>query len=153
MGQKLYIDTSIIGGCFDDIFEQHSKLLIEQIKATKYEAYISGITLDELERAPLNVTDEYLKLKPYISILTLNSKARKLANKYITDGKFSSKFLADMQQIALATVHDIDVIASWNFKHMVNPDRVFVYNSINERAGYKPIQICSPSMLLADNEE
>ncbi len=153
MGQKLYIDTSIIGGCFDDIFEQHSKLLIEQIKANKYEAYISDITLDELEMAPQNVTEEYLRLKPYLSILNLNNLAERLAHDYRIHGGFSHKLLSDMRQIALATVHELDVIVSWNFKHMVNPNRVFVYNSINERAGYKPIQICSPSKLLAENEE
>jgi hypothetical protein len=56
--------------------------------------------------------------------------------------------------IALATLNNADVLASWNFKHIVNLDRIRLYNSINLRLGYRLIEIRTPREILnlTDNE-
>lgn len=49
-----------------------------------------------------------------------------------------------MLHIALATVADIDVLVSWNFKHIVRLDKIRIFNAVNLELGYKQLQIYSP---------
>lgn len=50
--------------------------------------------------------------------------------------------------IALATIHKVDVLASWNFKHIVNLDRIKGYNGVNLKMGYSTIEIRNPKDLV-----
>lgn len=57
---------------------------------------------------------------------------------------------ADAQHIAIATVGRVDVLVSWNFKHIVNLGRILGYNSVNLREGYPTIEIRTPREVLSD---
>jgi len=59
-----------------------------------------------------------------------------------------STSLEDCRHIALATIHNVDVLASWNFKHIVNLERIKGYNSVNVRLGYSMLEIRSPKDLV-----
>ena len=61
--------------------------------------------------------------------------------------------LADAQHIALATVARVDVLVSWNFRHIVNLDRIRGFNAVNLRAGYPLLEIRSPLELWPDDNE
>ena len=71
-----------------------------------------------------------------------------MAKKYITEGDISDKHLIDAQHIAIATVYKVDVVVSWNFKHIVNLDKIRMYNSINLKYGYHRMEIRSPREVL-----
>ena len=71
-----------------------------------------------------------------------------LADKYINEKVVGKTSLEDCRHIALATIHKVDVLASWNFKHIVNLDRIKGYNSVNMRLGYSIIEIRSPKDLV-----
>jgi len=71
----------------------------------------------------------------------LTDEVRNLAQKYIDENVVGKTSIADCQHIALATINNVDVLASWNFKHIVNLERIRGYNSINIREGYKMIEI------------
>lgn len=49
-----------------------------------------------------------------------------------------------MLHIALATVADVDLLVSWNFKHIVRFDKIRLFNAVNLEQGYKPLAIHSP---------
>jgi hypothetical protein len=74
--------------------------------------------------------------------------ASKLADTYISEKVVGKTSLEDCRHIALATIYRVDVLASWNFKHIVNLDRIKGYNSVNYRLGYPMIEIRSPKDLL-----
>ena len=74
----------------------------------------------------------------------LTEEVENLALKYIEEKVVGKTSLADCQHIALATINNVDVLASWNFKHIVNLERIRGYNSINIREGYKMIEIRTP---------
>ncbi|MDP3912684.1 MAG: hypothetical protein Q8R96_02970 [Bacteroidota bacterium] len=78
----------------------------------------------------------------------LTEEAIKLADKYIAEGVVGKSSLEDCRHIALATISRVDVLASWNFRHIVNLDRIKGYNSVNYRLGYPMIEIRSPKDLL-----
>jgi len=71
-----------------------------------------------------------------------------LADTYISEKVVGKTSLEDCRHIALATIYKVDVVASWNFKHIVNLDKIKGYNSVNMRLGYSIIEIRSPKDLV-----
>jgi hypothetical protein len=86
----------------------------------------------------------------HIETLLLGAEASELAEVYISEGVVSERFRADAQHIAIATVARVDVLVSWNFKHIVNLFRIHGYNSVNLRRGYPQVEIRAPREVLPD---
>ncbi|MFO7448441.1 MAG: PIN domain-containing protein [Ignavibacteriaceae bacterium] len=141
----LYIDTSVLGGYFEMEFELWSRKLIENTINGEYTAIISDITLAEIANAPKNVKDlaDYI-IKKNARFVTSNDESKEPAEKYIKEKIVSSKYIADALHIAIATINKVDVLTSWNFKHIVNLNRIRLYNSVNLKYGYNVIEIRSP---------
>jgi len=146
---RVYIDTSVIGGCIDQEFKEWSIKLFEEFKNGKKIAVISDITLDELDLAPKKVQN-ILKQIPdkYLKIVESNLETEELARQYILRKAVSEKFYLDALHIATATYYNVTVLSSWNFKHIVNLDRIIKYNSVNIEMGYKVLEIRSPRDIL-----
>jgi len=154
MKSRLYTDTSVIGGCFDKEFSEISIKLIEEFKSGKKRMVLSDLTLQELEDAPLKIKGILNRIpennKEY---LFLNDESKLLAQKYIEDKSISSKFLLDAQHIAISTINRVDVLVSWNFKHIVNLRRIHLYNATNLKFGYPLLEIRSPREVINDDYE
>ncbi|MCL2005447.1 MAG: hypothetical protein FWG73_04705 [Planctomycetaceae bacterium] len=73
-----------------------------------------------------------------------------LAERYIAEGVVGASSLDDCKHIAIATIHRADVLVSWNFKHIVNINRIRGYNSVNMRLGYPIIEIRTPEEVIHD---
>jgi hypothetical protein len=149
MKLKIFVDTSVLGGCFDDEFKEWSNKLVNEIKDELKIAVISDLTLRELEDAPFevreNVTNIPEKSKNYV---LLDDEARYLAEKYIDENAIGRKHLVDAQQIAIATINKVDILVSWNFKHIVNFNRIRLYNATNLKYGYQILEIRTPREIL-----
>ena len=145
----VYVDTSVIGGCFDEEFEEWSILLFQEFLYGKKVMMLSDLTLQELELAKFKVREKVKEIpQNQISNIFVNDEVIHLAEKYIEEGALTIKSYNDALHIALATLNNADVLSSWNFKHIVNLDRIKFYNSINLRLGYKIIEIRSPREIL-----
>jgi predicted nucleic acid-binding protein len=153
MIQRVYIDTSVIGGYIDKQFKEWSIKLFNEFKNGNKIAVISDITLDELELAPKKV-QEVLELIPskYLEIVESNLETEQLANQYILKKAVSENFFLDALHIAIATCFNVTVLSSWNFKHIVNLDRIIKYNSVNIEQGYKILEIRSPRDIIKVEE-
>ncbi len=66
----------------------------------------------------------------------------------IKDGAVGKNSHEDALHIAIATIHRVDVLVSWNFKHIVNLDRIRKYNAVNLMNGYPMIEIRNPREIL-----
>ena len=73
-----------------------------------------------------------------------------LAKQYIAEGVIDESSLADCKHIAIATLTNADVLVSWNFKHIVNDDRIRGYNGVNMKQGYPQINIRTPYEVIND---
>ncbi|MEQ8904007.1 hypothetical protein [Ekhidna sp.] len=82
----------------------------------------------------------------------LSQEAKRLAELYISENVVGRTSTADCQHIALATIYKADVLASWNFKHIVNLERIRGYNSINFREGYQMTEIRTPNEIFRDED-
>ncbi|MBK9015168.1 MAG: PIN domain protein [Saprospiraceae bacterium] len=154
MKQRIYIDTSVIGGVFDEEFQRHSNMLMDEFKAGIKIAVVSDVTFLELADAPERV-QAVLSLIPnvYKEDIALTTEARELADKYISAGAVTMKFYEDALHIAIATVSRVDILASWNFKHIVNLDRIRKFNAVNLINGYPMLEIRSPREILKSKED
>ncbi len=149
MKLRLYADTSVIGGVYDAEFTEWSSKLIREFKDGKNKAVISDLTLKEIEEAPKQVKDIINGIpRSNIEFVALNEDAKSLARSYIKEKVVSTKYIIDAQHIAMATVYQVDVLVSWNFKHIVNLERIRQYNAVNLKSGYRMIEIRSPREVL-----
>ena len=154
MRQRIYIDTSVIGGYYDDEFEKHTKNLFDRIINKDFEIYFSEINETELILAPQEVKD-VIKLIPkdcYV-YLELSNEVKQLAEAYINEKALGKASLNDAYHIALASANRLDCLVSWNFKHIVNYDKIKLFNSINLKLGYPLIDIRTPSEFLKDEND
>jgi hypothetical protein len=151
MRLRIYVDTSVIGGCEDEEFREHSIRLMEYFSTGKFVLVLSNLTVQELAAAPEEVRS-HLDAVPeqHIEVLQLDEEAKELAEAYITEGVIVERMRADAQHIAMATVARVDVVVSWNFKHIVNLYRIHGYNSVNLRRGYPTLEIRAPREILPD---
>ncbi len=142
---RVYIDTSVIGGCFDDEFAEWSGRLFRDFQAGNLKPVISEIVTAEIEPAPAEVLQKYSELLSYDpEFAEISREVSELADAYIRKGILSENYFDDAMHIALATVSEADVLVSWNFRHIVHLERIRLFNSVNLEYGYKPIQIYSP---------
>jgi len=147
--QRIYIDTSIVGGFFDEEFEKETKLLFRRLENKEVVFMVSDVLLGELENAPemiRTLLDNYDD--DCFEKVSLTEEARELASKYIAENVIGKTSLDDCRHIALATINNADVLASWNFKHIVNLTRIRGYNAVNLKNGYTPIEIRNPKELI-----
>ena len=146
---KVYIDTSVIGGCFDKIFQEWSNKLFEEFISGKKIAIISDIVLKELEKAPKEVREKINEIpEEFINKYIITDEIINLTEKYMEQKIVTSKFRDDALHIAIATVINVDVLVSWNFKHIVNLNRIRQFNSINILEGYKELEIRTPQEVI-----
>lgn len=154
MIQRIYIDTSVIGGCLDEEFSEWSNQLFEEIKSGFKVALISDITYREIELAPKDVKEILFAIpSDSIEVLLTNTEVETLADNYIRSEAVSKKFYEDALHIANATVHSADILVSWNFKHIVNLERIRKYNAVNMMLGYRSLEIRTPREILKENED
>jgi hypothetical protein len=154
MKQKVYIDTSIVGGYFDEEFKEATIMLFERLERDEIIFGVSDLLDLELIKAPLHVKEHLLKYSAdRFQRVELTEEAIFLADQYISEKVVGKTSVEDCRHIALATLNKVDVLASWNFKHIVNLDRIKGYNSVNLRLGYSMIEIRSPKDLVKYGNE
>lgn len=154
MKQRIYIDTSVVGGYFDTEFEEATKSFFERLEKQEVIFFVSDLLDLELLKAPQQVRELLFRYpNNFFERVELNLEAIELANRYIEEKVVGKTSLEDCRHIALATINKIDVLASWNFKHIVNLERIKGYNSVNIRFGYSMIEIRSPKDLINYEDE
>jgi len=149
MRQRIYIDTSVVGGYFDEEFKDATRELFKRFENKEIKFVVSNLLDLELLGAPKEVRELLYKFPvDNFERVELTEEAIILADTYIAEKVVGKISLEDCRHIALATINKVDVLVSWNFKHIVNLDRIKGYNSVNYRLGYPMIEIRSPKDLI-----
>lgn len=142
---SLYIDTSVIGGCCDLGFQEWSCRLLKDFQSGIFLLYLSVLTDAEIQDAPDEVKEIYAEFRECANrILELTPEAIELAEAYISHNILTQNFRNDARHIAIATIAGVDLLVSWNFKHIVRFDKIQKFNAVNIEMGYKQISIYSP---------
>jgi len=151
---RIYADTSVFGGVFDDEFSLPSKRFFDEVLMGKHIVLVSEITEQELRRAPLKVV-EFANGLPAGSIeaVAITREMIDLTDAYIAAKIVSEQWYDDAAHIAIATVAKADAIISWNFRHMVKWEKIRAYNSVNLNLGYALINIFTPREVISYEKE
>ena len=146
---KVYLDTSVIGAIFDVEDTERVRVtesLLDKIKHGEYEGYTSNITLAEINKGPTKLK-EHLTQKvrdTKLKILDEDEECVYLADEYLKEKIIPKTYRDDARHIGIAVKNQMDVVVSWNYRHMVNLSVRRCVNSVNLRLGYKTIEIVSP---------
>lgn len=142
---RIYADTSVFGGCFDARFAQDSLRLFEEIRAGRFVLVVSAVTLLELHPAPQAVQG-LLQDLPAGSLehMAPSDEIDRLRDAYLEAAVVGPGSRRDAEHIAAASVADVDVVVSWNFRHIVHFDRIRGYHAVNLMQGYRLVPIHTP---------
>lgn len=146
-GWKLYLDTSVFGGCFDEDegWVEESVRVLEYCRTGKASLIITPLLEEELESAPSEVANLLLGIpQQYQIVQSVTEEVVLIAESYLDAKVVGRKSLEDCIHVAAATVSHADAIVSWNFKHIVRLDRIKSFNAVNLMRGYGMITILSP---------
>jgi hypothetical protein len=150
----VYVDASVIGGCEDEEFRTDSLALWQRFVEGHYMLALSAHTMRELEGAPEAVSAHIDEVPEFHQLLLPDSEeASELAVEYLRQGVLGPGSHADALHIALATVGQLDVLVSWNFRHIVNLGRIRLFNGVNLQQGYGSLEIRTPKEVLQYEED
>ena len=149
----LYLDTSVIGGYYDDEWMDATRELWRLRDAGRFRFVTSIVTEDELDEAPDQVRNLFLQTFTHAEdILLPTDSMEELALAYISSAVLPPKFTDDARHVAICTVSRFDYLVSWNFKHLVNVNRSAAFNAVNLLQGYPPVRIVNPLELIYDHD-
>ena len=146
---RIYADTSVFGGCLDDEFSEESIAFFKEIQKGKFILVLSTTTMRELEEAPEDVKKILSEIPvDNVELIKFSNEIKELRDAYLHANILSKASIYDAEHIASASVAEVDMIISWNFKHIVHYDKIIQYHSVNLLHGYKPIAIYSPKQVV-----
>lgn len=142
---RIYIDTSVLGGCFDTEFATWSNGLIRDFRAGRLVPVLSDVTAAEVADAPEAVRELHQEMLVLAGpVVWITAPVVDLVAAYDARKILAAKYIADMRHIALATVAEVDALVSWNFRHIVRLEKIRLFNAVNVELGYRALNILSP---------
>ena len=147
---RVYLDTTVPSAYYDDRAPDRQRLTQEfwQGRFLEMDAVISTITLLEIRNTPNeNRRQKMENLVQNLTVLNFSNEADNLAQEYVRRDVFPKKFTSDANHVAIAVVHGIGYLASWNFRHLVKVNTRREVNLVNALEGYNPIEIVAPPEL------
>ena len=146
------METTMFNFYFDVDRDGHKDTfrLFEAIGAGEYEAYTSEYVMIELRDAKdpkksnmLSLTEKY-----GIVILDIDAESERMTDLYIQNGVIPAKYRIDASHVASASVHELDCVLSFNYKHINKLKTKRMIEVVNLNEGYKAITICTPMEVL-----
>ena len=150
---RVYADTSVYGGVFDDEFAKPSQAFFGLVRQRRFLLVHSILVSDEISRAPEQVQRLFDGLQTHSSPAEISDEAVRLHQAYLDAGIVGPRSDTDALHVAVASVSDCRLIVSWNFKHIVHFQKIPLYNGVNQSRGYAPIAIHSPEEVITNDDE
>jgi predicted nucleic acid-binding protein len=151
---RVYVDTSVFGGCFDADFARESTRFFDLVRGGRIVVLVSQVVVDELSEAPPQVRELFRSLAAEsVTPVDLTPETIELRDRYVAAGIVSRRFMDDATHVAAATIARADAIVSWNFRHIVRVDKMRAYNQVNLQAGFGLLSIVSPQEVRFDEDD
>ena len=141
---RVYADTSVFGGVFDEEFQTASRIFFDQVRSGRFRLMTSAIVQEEISPAPVEVQEFFAGMLSSMEIADVSEEALGLRAAYLDAQIVSPKWSDDALHVAIATTSGCSLIVSWNFKHIVHFEKIPLYNAVNTLKGYSHVGIFSP---------
>jgi len=150
---KLYIETSVPNMLLhDDALDksQITKLFVEWLRLSAHEPFISPVVYKEIARAqsPRRELLEQAVLGMRPNLLDMTPEVEMLAEQYLAERIIPARFRDDLLHVAVAVCYRLDIIVSWNMKHLANPNKVALINAVNRQQGRPFMRIHTPKEMI-----
>lgn len=116
----------------------------------EFEFVISPIVRDEIQRGDIIAAQQRLEMVSSLTVLEILPEVDALVQKLLDTGAIPGNSEPDAQHVAVATVHGVEYLVSWNHKHIVNEHKREHINQVCREAGFQPTTICTPTQLMED---
>ena len=152
--KRVYVETSVVSGMFDkNDHPEKAKPFWDAVFEGKIRVVLSSVLHDELEKSPDNVREFYRRIPDsQFERIVSTPESDTLAERYVKAGILTSNHFTDCEHIALATIANVDVLVSWNTKHIVNRHRIRRFNDVSIGFGCDEIKILVPNDLTQRGE-
>ncbi|MCX6148360.1 MAG: type II toxin-antitoxin system VapC family toxin [Candidatus Kapabacteria bacterium] len=157
---KIYLDTSIINFLFADDAPEKQEVTIDFFDnyINVYEVYISQVVIDEI-----NQTNDLVKKRDLLQVISkynlkfvnigINEEVIYLAELYLKNNILPKKSIADSLHIALCVINKIEILLSWNYKHLANITKKRQINILNMSENYlNSLEITTPYEVLSNEK-
>jgi predicted nucleic acid-binding protein len=160
MKKSLYIETSIASYLTArpsrDIraaaWQQITNQWWEEVRAD-YDLFTSELVIVEASAGNPEAANRRLEKLQGIAELSIDEEVQQLADQLVSKGGFPCGAEVDALHVAVAAVHRIDYLLTWNFRHIDNAAKKPIIRSICFSAGYSCPEICTPMELLQEGED
>jgi hypothetical protein len=157
MKPTVYLETTIISYLAarpsrDLIIAAHQQLTHEwwEYRRADFDLFISQLVLQEASAGDPQVAQQRLHLVGRLPLLTLTEDAVALARALVNKGPIPPKAEVDALHMAVAMVHGMDYLLTWNCKHIANAAMRTAIETICRAHGYEPPVMCTPEELLGE---
>jgi len=150
--ERVYIDSSVVSGLFDkNDHPERVKPFWDAVFNGKIRVVLSSVLTEEIKDSPPHVREFFDSIpESQIEHVVSTDESDALAVRYIAAGIVREKSLNDCKHVALASIVGVDVLVSFNCKHIVKLNRIRKYNAINALYGYSQIEIRTPDEVIHD---
>lgn len=158
--KAVYIETSVISYLTarqsgDLIVAAWQKATVDwwETQRSRFAVYVSDVVIEEARRGDADAAARRLKALTGIPVLALTDGVVSLARELIKAGAVPAKALDDALHIAIATVHNMDYLLTWNYRHIANAEMKPAIRNICAAKGYICPEICTPMELMGVVED
>ena len=158
--ETLYLETSVISyytakPSRDIIVAAHQQITWEwwENSISQYTVLISQLVLDEMSRGDPEAIQRRLEVVKSFDLLQVTSKVCELARLYVKKFTIAPKWEADAIHLAIASVHGVDYLVTWNCSHIANARIMRELPAINESEGVPIPTICTPEEISEGQED
>ena len=158
--QSVYLETTVLGHIAGRLHPVASVLARQQVTrewwdpaTDRYELFVSELVLTECGDGDANDASERLEIVAGIDVLRTTDTANELAAALIAAHAVPQSEPRDALHITLAAINGIDYLATWNFKHIMNPSTQHLIDDVGRDAGIEPPAICTPEQLLVTYDD
>lgn len=153
----VYVETSVVSYLTSRLSNNTLKLSRQQATRHLWDEYfdcfefiVSDLVVAEIERGDAEEVKQRNQTVVNLTTLETTSASNRLARILIDSGALPQKSWTDAQHISIATVHSLDYLISWNFKHIVNESkREYIYK-VCRNAGYSTSCLCTPITIIEE---
>ncbi len=157
MKPRVYVETSVISymaaAASKDVVNAARQQLTRQWwqQARRFELCTSALVYDEARQGAAGQVARRLALLDSLQVLPPDPALGEVAGALIRAAALPEKAVRDAEHIALAAIHQVTYLVTWNFRHIANPVTAGKIDAVLRLLGYTPSVLCSPEQLLADN--
>lgn len=149
---RIYADTSVYGGVFDEVFAKPSRAFFQCIREGRFQLVVSVLVEEELRTAPRKIRDLFRQFRVGAETIAVSAEAMALRQAYLDAAILTPKYVNDALHVALATIARCEIIVSWNFRHIVHYQKVPLYNAVNVLHRQPMLEILSPLEIVERDE-